>query len=211
MRRIIALVFMICFCFEKTASSANAITPIAPTWEQQVGQQALRKITWDWQSALGEWKIRFDPGRPGYHGIADLDVCRITIWVRSTDSPESVAGTIGHEIGHAFDKKYLTSALRGEWLATRELPLRTPWTFPLGPLSTDYLSGAGDFAESVSWVLRGPGAGFRSCLGLRPGDLQKKENKTIARGCKGLQPNETQQALIWRWLIELPRSRSGGK
>jgi hypothetical protein len=112
-----------------------------------------------------------------------------------------VAGTIAHELAHAFDKKYLTPALRGKWLAARGLPPDTPWYFPVGHLSSDYLSGAGDFAESVSWTLQGPVAGFRSCLGL---PLNNEQKKLVARGCRGLPPNKAQQALIRQWLAELP-------
>jgi hypothetical protein len=114
-----------------------------------------------------------------------------------------VAGAIAHELAHAFDEKYLTPALRSKWLAVRGLPPDTPWYSPVGRLSSDYLSGAGDFAESVSWTLQGPAAGFRSCLGLR---LTEGQKQRIAIGCHGLPPNKAQQALIRQWLAELPQT-----
>jgi hypothetical protein len=182
--------------------------PSIPAWEQ-VGRQALRRVNWNWRVALGDWSIQFGPGQSGKNGLTDKKVHLITVWIRSSDSLESIAGTIVHELAHAFDWKYLTPGLRSKWLATRGLPPDTPWYFPVGQLRSDYLSGAGDFAESVSWTLQGPEAGFRSCLGLRLTELQKKH---IARGCQGLPPNKTQQALIRRWLVELPRAaQTGGK
>jgi len=207
MRRTIASLFVTCFCFgwiaaafpaEKAEKSRH--TPSVPAWEQ-VGGEALRQINWDWRAALDGWSILFGPGRPGYHALTETSVRRITVWVRPSESPESVAGTIAHELAHAFDKKYLTPALRGKWLAARGLPPDTPWYFPVGHLSSDYLSGAGDFAESVSWTLQGPVAGFRSCLGL---PLNNEQKKLVARGCRGLPPNKAQQALIRQWLAELP-------
>ena len=212
MRRTNAVLFMICLCFGQIAvifptAKAEKLRHILPTftWEQ-VGGQALRQVNWDWRSALDGWSIRFGPGRPGYHGLTETSVRRITIWIRPTESPESVAGTIVHELAHAFDEKYLTPALRSKWLAVRGLPPDTPWYFPVGHLLSDYLSGAGDFAESVSWTLQGSKVGFLSCLGLRLSDAERKQ---VARGCHGLPPNKVQQALIRQWLAELPRM--GGK
>jgi hypothetical protein len=200
MRRTIAALFVICFLFGQTALGL----PV-PTWEK-IGRQALRKINWDWKAALDDWDIQFGSNNPGKHGLTDPKHHCITVWVRPEDSSESVAGTIGHELAHAFDNKYLTPALRSTWLATRGFPADTPWYFPVGPLSTDYLSGAGDFAESVRWTLQGPTTGFRSCLGLRLSDWQKTQ---VAVGCHGSPPNEAQQMLIRQWLAELPQG--GGK
>ena len=206
MRRTIAVIFLMCLLGRIAAAFPSAegrqirhVPPI-PTWEQ-IGRRALRQVNWDWKPALDDWSIQFGPGRPGYHGLTEPNTHRITIWIRPADSPESVAGTIVHELAHAFDEKYLTPALRSKWIAARSLPPDTPWYFPVGNLSTDYLSGAGDFAESVSWTLQGPKVGFRSCLGLR---LNEKQKKLIANGCQGPPPNEAQQALIRQWLVELP-------
>lgn len=207
MRRMIAIIFLtylfgqIDVAFPSGEEEQTRHTPSVPSWEM-VGHQALRQVSWDWKTALDGWNIQFGPGRPGYHGITELKVRRITIWIRPADSPELVAGTIVHELAHAFDWKYLTPALRTQWLVARGLPLDTPWHFPVGRLGSDYLSGEGDFAEAVRWTLQGPRAGFLSCLGLR---LNEQQKKLIARGCQGSPPNEAQQALIRQWLAELPR------
>ncbi len=209
MRRTIAVLFMARLCFGQIAAIFPAAkeeklrhAPPAPAWEQ-VGHRALRQVNWDWRPALDGWSIRFGPKLPGYNGITEASIRRITIWIRPAESPESVAGVIAHELAHAFDVKYLTPDLRSKWLAARGLPPDTPWYSPVGRLSSDYLSGAGDFAESVSWTLQGPAAGFRSCLGLR---LTERQKQRIAIGCSGLPPNKTQQALIRQWLAELPRT-----
>lgn len=216
MRRITAVFVLTSICLGclgqvAVASSASGRevelrdAPPITAWER-VGRQALLQVNWDWRVGLGDWSIEFGPGRPGYRALAERKLRRITVWVRAADTPELVAGTIMHEIAHAFDWRYLTPSLRSEWLVARGLPPDTPWYFPVGPLASDYLSGAGDFAESVSWTLQGPQVGFRSCLGL---NLSDAERRRIARGCHGLPPDEAQQALIRRWLAELPREASG--
>lgn len=172
------------------------------SWER-VGARALQEVNWNWRADLDGWVVRFHPGRPGLLGLTTVGECRIDIWVRRGQPAEKVAGIIVHELAHAFDYKYLTPALRATWLAVRNLPLDTPWISPVGDLSSDFLSGAGDFAESVRWMLQGPTAGFRSCLGLR---LSANDRKWIAKGCRGLPPNELQKALIRRWLSTLPKT-----
>ena len=175
-------------------------------WKPALGDRALQQVNWDWKPALPGWKIRFSPEPSGYLGLAEKELQRITIWISPDYSQEAVAGTIAHELAHAFDWKYLTPALHREWIRARGLPPDTPWDHSVGRLGSDYLSGAGDFAESVSWTLQGPSAGFRSCLGLR---LTKQQRRRVAHGCDGTRPNEAQQALIRQWLAELPQM--GGK
>lgn len=208
MRRMIAVLF-VCFLAGQitVAFPANKEKPRhnLPAWKL-VGDEALRQVNWDWKPVLPDWQIRFGPERPGYRGFARENARRINIWIRPGDSSEAVAGTIVHELAHAFDWKYLTPALRIEWIEARGLPPYTPWHAPFGRLGSDYRSGEGDFAESVSWTLQGPSAGFRSCLGLI---LDSEQITKIAWGCDGTPPNEAQQALIRKWLTELPRM--GGK
>jgi hypothetical protein len=207
MRRTIAVFFMMVLCFGLIAAECSILKAEESAWER-VGQRALQLVNWDWKPVFGEWDIRFGPERPGYHGLTEFALHRITIWIRPADSPEAVAGMIAHELAHAFDRKYLTPALRGQWLAARGLPPDTPWYFPVGKLGSDYLSGAGDFAESVKWTLQGPRAGFKSCLGLQ---LNEQQKKVMARGCDGILPNEAQQTLIRQWLAELPRTARTGE
>jgi len=206
MRRTIA-VFITVFCFGLIVAVCPILKAEEPACDR-VGRQALQRVNWDWKPVLGEWDLRFGPERLGYHGLTEFFLHRITIWIRPADSPEAVAGMIAHELAHAFDRKYLTPARRRQWLAARGLPPDTPWYFPVGQLGSDYLSGAGDFAESVKWTLQGPRAGFKSCLGLQ---LNEQQKKMIARGCDGILPNEAQQVLIRQWLEELPRTARTGE
>lgn len=213
MRRASTVLFMMCLCLGQSFGQTAVAFPApkaerlrhaspAPVWEQ-VGDKALLKVNWDWRTVLDGWDVRFGPARPGYNGLTEIGIHRITIWIRPAESLDSVTGIIVHELAHAFDDRYLTPALRSKWIAARGLPPDTPWYFPVGRLGSDYLSGAGDFAESASWTLQGPKAGFHSCLGLR---LDERQRQLIARGCRGLPPNKTQQALILQWLAELPNT-----
>jgi hypothetical protein len=185
-----------CLSFTSAAASDKP-------WEI-VGQEALVLIEWDskWQGILEPWKITFAPGRRHYVGEADPrpKARVITIWVRPEHTPENVADILLHEVAHAFDSKYLTPSLRKEWLIARGFPADTPWVAKKN-MSTDYLSGAGDFAESLVWTL-GSKTDFKSCLGLT---LSARELKSAPNGCTGLPPNEAQQTLIKRWLVELPK------
>ncbi|MDO8558135.1 MAG: hypothetical protein Q7S09_03020 [bacterium] len=202
MRRIIATIAVLFFIQIAVAFPAKAeklrhtTTPATPVWKQ-VGRQALWLVNWDWKLALGGWTVRFHPGRLDVLGITTLDESRVDIWVRRKQSPESVAGTIVHELAHAFDHKYLTFDMRKAWIAARNLPPDTRWYTPCSGCRdrglcddcADYHFGSGDFAECVSWTLQGPAYEFQSLLGPPP--------------------NEAQQALIRQWLTELPQA--GGK
>jgi hypothetical protein len=206
MRRITTLFFLACLfgliavAFSATKEEKPQHTLSAPAWEQ-VGRQALRQVNWDWRAALDRcnWIVRFHPGRHDLLteenstiiGITTLPECRIDIWIYPARSSKKVAATIVHELAHAFDYDYLTSDLRKAWLVARNLSPSTPW-WPPCPHCDDYRFGAGDFAECVKWTLQGSTDKFRSLLGPLP--------------------NETQQALIRKWLAELPRTiQTGGK
>jgi hypothetical protein len=185
-----------CLSFTSAAASDKP-------WEI-VGLKALGLIEFNskWQGILKPWKITFAPGRRHYVGMADPrpNVRAITVWVRPEHTPEDVADILLHELAHAIDWKYLTPALRNKWLIARGFPPSTQW-FAESERSTDYLSGAGDFAESVAWTF-GSKTDFKSCLGLT---LSAAEKKSAPNGCAGLPPNEAQQTLIKRWLVELPK------
>jgi hypothetical protein len=166
------------------------------------GKKALALVAdrWDWQSALPEWKVRFGPGQRFYKSLADAEAKMVTILVRPEDAPETLAGDILHEVAHAFDWTYLTLALREEWLKARELPIDTPWA-PKRDMATDYGTGAGDFAESLAWTF-GSRQEFKSCLG--EGTIPR--GKKLDYGCYGVPPDDTAQALIRRWVSELPKA-----
>lgn len=157
-------------------------TETVQSWEQ-TGFNTLTKVNWDWQSSLGNWHIQFNPGRQGYLGMTSIEKREINIWIRAEHSPESIAETIVHELAHAFDYEYLDANKRAAWLAIRNLPANTKWYPPCSGCS-DYRFGSGDFAECVSFTLQKSGP-FRSKLGPPP--------------------NKVQQALIRKWLNEIPK------
>lgn len=204
-RTIVAL--SICLFAGQIAVALNTGKPCRnqSAWEQ-VGDQAISMVNWNWKPVLPGWSIQLGSEVPGYRGLASRKLRLIMVWVRPNDSPEMVAGTVVHELAHAFDWEYLTPALREEWIKTRGLPPDTPWYSPSGILQSDFLYGAGDFAEAVAWTLQGPAVGFRSCLGLQ---LDETEKRRVVLGCNGPPPSEAAQELVRRWLEELPKA--GGK
>lgn len=177
-RVVISSLTIILLLFAEVALSAEGHIPYPSNSRHLVvGLMAMKKVNWDWRP--GGWTIKFYPGRKNYLGMTNEKEREILIWIRPEHSPTEVAASLVHELAHAFDLIYLTPELRKDWLKARGLPPATPW-YSCDECS-DYKSGSGDFAESVSWTLQGAnGARFRSKLGQPP--------------------NEEQQALIKKWI-----------
>lgn len=103
--------------------------------------------------------------RPGVRATTDLVARRVTLHVR--DAPaHRLAHDLAHELGHVVDADLLDTAGRRRWLAARGAPPETPWR-PVG--SSDYRSGAGDFAE-VHAACHAASPEFRSLVAERPSD-----------------------------------------
>jgi hypothetical protein len=102
----------------------------------------------------------------GLRGRTDNATRTITLFVGPNDTPNVVAHDLGHELGHAFDARRLTGAERAAYLGARGAPT-APW-FP-GPKTSDYRSGAGDFAE-VFALCHAASPVYRSRLAARPQD-----------------------------------------
>jgi hypothetical protein len=102
----------------------------------------------------------------GLRGQTDTAARTITLFVSPRDAPHVVAHDLAHEIGHAFDARRLTPALRAAYLRTRGVPA-APW-FP-DRTASDYRSGAGDFAE-VFALCHASSPVYRSRLAPRPAD-----------------------------------------
>lgn len=139
---------------------------------EHVGKQALAELKCNWQAVLTNWKIVFQPGRPGYLGLYDPKIKLITIWVRQNATPHQVAAVIAHELGHIIDGVTLGPQEKAEWRKLRSIPETVPW-YPKD-LKSDYATPAGDFAACVAWTIQGPGQLFKGKLGSPPNAEQQK-------------------------------------
>lgn len=132
-------------------------------WEQQRGAAALQLISYPWQE-LG-WTISFHPARRGLLGVAYEPERHIYVFVRRNQSLASLAFTVAHEIGHAYDFNYGTRESHARWLQLRGIDPATPWTGCDG--CADLATPAGDFAEVFALWQLGP-ADFRSEIAPLP-------------------------------------------
>ncbi len=116
----------------------------------EIGAQAEAMISYDWQSLLSDWTVKYEDDSAGYKGMTHLPTKSITIYIDVNASPEDVAGVLAHEIGHALDVTYVDDDDRIKWLEARDMPM-VWWA---GDGLNDFSVGAGDFAEAVaaSWV-----------------------------------------------------------
>jgi hypothetical protein len=112
------------------------------------------------------YRLRVAGPVPGLRGRTDTAARTITLYVAPGDAPAAVAHDLGHELGHAFDATRLTDADRAAYLRARGVPGAT-W-FP-GGRTSDYHSGAGDFAE-VFALCHAASTVYRSRLAPRPQD-----------------------------------------
>ncbi|MDP9072522.1 MAG: hypothetical protein M3N68_14805 [Actinomycetota bacterium] len=140
--------------------------PIArgPRAEVVRAVEVLGGLDYPWQR-LG-FSIVFLAPRRGVLGAAFLEERRIEIYVRPEQEKLELAHVIAHEIGHAVDFTYGTSARRAEWMRLRGLDPAWPW--PACPGCPDYATPAGDFAEVFAYWLAGPDSGFKGRLAGPP-------------------------------------------
>jgi hypothetical protein len=106
------------------------------------------------------------PPRAGVRAQIDRATRTITVFVSPSDALHRIAHDIAHELGHAYDDRRMTPALRRGYLQRRGVPGAAWW--PRGRFS-DLQSGAGDFAE-VFALCHAPSPEFRSLLAPRPTD-----------------------------------------
>jgi hypothetical protein len=126
------------------------------------GRRALGLVNYPWRR-LG-YRLVFAPGRVGVRAKTDIARRTITIYVRKTDKPERIAHDIAHELGHAYDARYLKPRDRHAYVVLRHRPHAEWWPTAAG---SDYASGAGDFAE-VFALCHASSREFRSTLSPRP-------------------------------------------
>lgn len=117
----------------------------------RVGLAALEMVSWPWQQHLPGWTVRIAGPDSGLRGNTNIPSRTVTVHVRPGDTPESVAGVLAHELGHAIDVTWLGEAERNRWLQARGMD--GPWWVEAG--AADFHVGSGDFAEAVAALLVG--------------------------------------------------------
>ncbi len=148
-------------------TSTTALSPGVTTDEltiEQRGQLGLATIDYDWRSNLPGWTITFSSGRDGMLGLTYVESKTIEIFVRNGQSNTLLAHVIAHEMGHAVDVTLNNSDDRRRWQEAREIESASWWP---GDGTTDFSTGAGDFAESFAAWQVGP-SNFRSKLDGAP-------------------------------------------
>lgn len=131
------------------SAQARALEGLRDAGTHEAAARALTLIRYDWPNGLPGWQLRFLPGRAGYRGLTYPDQRVIEVFIRPSDSAESIAHVTTHEIAHAIDVDRFGPADRSAWSAARGQRPGTPWFVRSG--LSDFASGAGDFAESFAW------------------------------------------------------------
>lgn len=117
---------------------------------QALGAQAEALLPFEWQEILPDWEINYEGTSTTYRGLTYPYEASIDIFIRDTDTPESVAAILAHEIGHALDVTHLSGRDRQTWLEVRNIE-DAPWW--ADAFASDFQSGAGDFAEAfAAWA-----------------------------------------------------------
>jgi hypothetical protein len=130
---------------------------------------ALALIDFPWRRVLPGWSIAFLPDRPGLRGLTVVDDRRIEIFVRDTDTPQSLARVIAHELGHAVDVELNSPSDRDRWRAARGVGPKVSWWPANG--QSDFETLAGDFAEAMATLLTGAVSQSRVAPAPGPSEL----------------------------------------
>lgn len=112
------------------------------------GDEALKLVSYPWQTMLPGWRIVFLPPRPGFLALTYRLDHRIEVYVRSDRSAEALAHDIAHELGHAVDVTYNNDQSRSTYRQLRSMSDTTQWWACNS--CTDLQTLAGDFAETFA-------------------------------------------------------------
>ncbi len=137
------------------ASDAPTTTLAESGWTpEQMGEAAEALLPFDWEAALPGWRITYAGSHDRFRGLTFPYDQTIEMYVRADDTPESLAGILAHELGHAVDVTHFKDADRDEWLEARGIPATQWWP---DAYASDFETGAGDFAEAFAyWALGDP-------------------------------------------------------
>lgn len=143
---------------------------------EERGRDALASLQYPWRD-LG-YSVEFREHRGGQLGSANSRTKRIVIYVKASQSKQSLRVTIAHELGHALDFEHATVARRDDYRVIREIDRRARW-YPCDGCS-DYASHAGDWAEVFAYWMAGQGD-FRSKVAGPPDREQLKRLAPLFR------------------------------
>ena len=134
---------------------------------QRLGAEAEALLPFDWEAILPGWEINYLGSDDRFRGLTYPYDKSIDMFVRDSDTAESLAGILAHELAHAIDVEHFGDGERNDWRDARDLG-EAPW-WP-DAYAGDFATGAGDFAESFAyWAL---GDNSSSELGGNPTDEQ---------------------------------------
>lgn len=137
-----------------TSSSTAAPTTVAASTPTEIGLAAEAMLPFEWRNTLPGWEVRYRGSNSSFRGLTFPYDKVVEIYVRSGDTPESTAGILAHELGHAIDVTHFGAGDRDDWLNARSI-LSSPW-WP-SAYANDFQTGAGDFAESFAyWAVGDP-------------------------------------------------------
>ena len=140
-----------------TASStgtSNAPTTVAASTPADIGLAAEALLPFEWLNALPGWEVRYRGPNSSFRGLTFPYDKVVEIYVRGGETPESVAGILAHELGHAIDVTHFVASDRDDWLDARGIQ-SSPW-WP-SAYANDFQAGAGDFAEAFAyWAVGDP-------------------------------------------------------
>ncbi len=135
---------------EGQAPAAVAQTVATPA---AVGAQAESLLPFDWEQALPGWTIVYTGPDAGFRGLTYPYDKTIEMFVRPDDTPQSLAGILAHELGHAIDVTHFDDGDRNRWKDARGIDAQ--W-WP-DAYASDFQTGAGDFAEAFAyWAVNDP-------------------------------------------------------
>ena len=119
-----------------------------------IGAAAEALLPFEWQTALPGWSIVYSDANEDFRGLTYPYDSTIELYVRDGDTPESLAGILAHEIGHAIDVTHFDDAMRLTWSETRNIEGAQWWP---DAYASDFETGAGDFAEAFAvWAVNDP-------------------------------------------------------
>lgn len=164
-----------------TAARAPTTTVAPPSTNNSpppIGVEALALVSFDWQSRFPGWQVKFRGERSGIRALTYPHDRLVEIFVRDSDTPQTLHRVFAHELGHVVDVVLNNDADRQRWAEQRNLPEGTPW-WPSAE-APDFHTGAGDFAEA--FAVMESGVVSRSTVGSQPTAQDLELLRDLMRG-----------------------------